>query len=291
MRWRGRQQSSNVDDRRGGGGIPKRGRQIGGGIGLVGIVAAVVIYLMGGDPSAVLNSSSGTGQVTERSAQPRKTSKQEDELAAFVSVVLQDTEDAWNMVFRKQLGRSYREPIMVLYSDEVQSACGYSTSATGPFYCPADQKLYIDLSFYNELKTKFRASGDFAMAYVVAHEVGHHVQNLLGDSRRVSSQRGRISKAEYNKLSVRLELQADFYAGLWAHHAQKMKNILENGDLEEALRAAKAIGDDNLQKRSRGYVVPESFTHGTSAQRMRWFKKGFESGKVKDGDTFSARRL
>ena len=214
-----------------------------------------------------------------------------DELAQFVSVVLKDTEDIWNTQFREQLGKTYVEPTLVLFSDKVQSACGFASAATGPFYCPADSKLYIDLSFYQQLRDRFKAPGDFAMAYVVAHEVAHHVQNLLGLTRQVSSQRGRVPEKQYNDLSVRLELQADFLAGVWAHHAQKTKKILQEGDIEEALTAANAIGDDKIQMESRGYVVPDSFTHGTSDQRMRWFMKGFRTGDLTQGDTFGAREL
>jgi predicted metalloprotease len=214
-----------------------------------------------------------------------------DELAAFVSVVLKDTEDVWDKLFKEQLGRNYQHPSLVLFDGQVSSACGRATSATGPFYCPADQKLYIDLSFYRDLSQRFGAPGDFAMAYVVAHEVGHHVQNLLGFTSQVQRQRGRIPEKDYNQLSVRLELQADFLAGVWAHHAQEMKDILEEGDLEEALRCAHAIGDDRLQKQARGYVVPDSFTHGTSEQRMRWFKKGVLTGDLSEGDTFNSSSL
>lgn len=308
MRWQGRETSKNVQDLRGrstggGGGIRmprmprgRGGRAAGAGAGIVALIVAVVMVLSGEDPSVAmdqLNQQGGGGLAPrEQTTGPKSTNNaKEDEAAEFVSVVLKDCEDVWHKVFREQLGKNYQEPILVLYNDEVNSACGFSSAATGPFYCPGDQKLYIDLSFYDELRTRFKAPGDFAMAYVVAHEVGHHVQYLLGDSRRVSAQRNRVSKAEYNRLSVMLELQADFYAGLWAHHAQEMKDILESGDVDEALRAANAIGDDRLQKQARGYAVPETFTHGTSAQRMRWFKKGMESGKMKDGDTFNAVNL
>lgn len=283
MRWQGRKGSSNVEDRRGG-----RGRRVGTGFGLGTILIIVIALIFGENPLQLLQQvQSGPGQATTQgtSAPPK------DELGQFVSVVLQDTEDVWNKLFREQLGRDYREPTLVLFDGMVRSACGNASSATGPFYCPADEKLYIDLSFYRELRDRFQAPGDFAMAYVVAHEVAHHVQNLLGITGEVSAQRRRISQTEYNKLSVRLELQADFLAGVWAHHAQRMKNILEEGDVEEALRAANAIGDDRLQKQSRGYVVPESFTHGTSAQRMRWFSKGLETGDLGQGDTFSANPL
>jgi predicted metalloprotease len=203
-----------------------------------------------------------------------------------VRVVLKETEDVWNREFA-QLNRQYEEPTLVLFSGMVESACGNASSASGPFYCPSDHKVYIDLSFYDELQN-LNATGDFAMAYVVAHEVGHHVQNLLGISEKVQAERGRLSETEYNKLSVKLELQADFLAGVWAHHTQKLQNVIEPGDIEEALNAANAIGDDRLQKQSRGYVVPDAFTHGTSAQRMYWFKKGFETGDIRQGDTFNS---
>jgi uncharacterized protein len=206
-----------------------------------------------------------------------------------VKVVLADTEDDWNNLF-SQMNQQYQEPTLVLFSGVVESACGNASSASGPFYCPADRKVYIDLSFYDELKEKLNAPGDFAMAYVIAHEVGHHVQNLLGISEKVQRARSQLSETEYNKLSVKLELQADFFAGVWANHAQKMQNILEPGDIEEALNAANAIGDDRLQKQSRGVVVPDAFTHGTSAQRMYWFKKGFETGDVRQGDTFNSNQ-
>lgn len=299
MRWKGRQGSSNVEDRRGQRGrspIRGRGAKVGGGLGLVGIAVVVIVTLMGGDPQEVMQNLPVGNSTTQTRTAPSGTQStgnaKEDELAKFVSVVLKDCEDVWNKVFRDQVrGMDYREPVLVLFTDKVQSACGFASAATGPFYCPGDQKLYIDLSFYDDLKNRFGAPGDFAMAYVVAHEVGHHVQYLLGTTREVQTQQRRLPKAKANKLSVMLELQADFYAGLWAYHAQKMKNILEKGDIGEAMNAAEAIGDDRLQKNSRGYVVPESFTHGTSAQRQRWYRKGLESGRMKDGDTFSAKRL
>ena len=288
MRWRGRQGSSNVEDRRrsGGGGGGRRA----GGITLGTIVIAIIIAVLGGDPMSFLQQQSGGGTMTSAPTGVQQ-SDQNDELAQFVSVVLKDTEDVWTKLFREQLGRTYKKPVLVLFNGSVRSACGMASSATGPFYCPGDDKLYIDLSFYQDLKNRFGAPGDFAMAYVVAHEVGHHVQHMLGITDQVDRQRGRISKTAYNDLSVRLELQADFFAGAWAHHAQKMKNILEKGDIEEALRAAQAIGDDRLQMQAQGYVVPESFTHGTSAQRMRWFKKGLETGDLSQSDTFKARSL
>ena len=280
MKWRGRKGSGNVEDRRGGG-----YGKIGGGLGIGGLIIIGIVWLLGGDPSALLDQVQTTG--TQQTTSPAQQ-QQEDELARFVAVVLQDTEDVWHKVFQNQLGRTYKEPTLVLFSGAVNSACGSASAATGPFYCPADQKLYIDLNFYQDLKNRFGAPGDFAMAYVVAHEVGHHVQNLLGATQKLDAARGQVSKEEYNQLSVRLELQADFYAGLWAHHAEEMNQILEEGDIQEALNAANAIGDDRLQQQSQGYIVPESFTHGTSAQRMKWFKKGWESGRVKEGDTFSA---
>jgi predicted metalloprotease len=262
---------------------------IGGGLG--GIVLIVIVLLAGGDPSSVLRLLQQTGPTGQSAAPPAELTAEEKELGEFVSVVLADTEDAWNQIFREQLGRRYVEPKLVLFSGAVQSACGHASSAVGPFYCPADQHVYIDLSFYRDLKNRFGAPGDFAQAYVVAHEVGHHVQRLLGDTERVHAMRGRVSEREFNQLSVRLELQADFYAGVWAHHADKYKGVLEDGDIQEAITAASAIGDDTLQRRSQGHVVPDSFTHGTSEQRVRWFLKGYKSGRLADGDTFSAPDL
>lgn len=281
MNWKGRRQSENVEDRRG---ISGGTLVAGGGLGT--LVLALIVMFLGGDPKDVLQQSSAGSPAVER-----PLTQQEIEGREFVSVVLADTEDVWRDVFRDQVGASYREPKLVLFSGQVESACGFADAAVGPFYCPGDGQVYIDLSFYDLMKERFGAAGDFAQAYVIAHEVGHHVQKLLGTSDRVSALRQRSSEAEANRLSVRLELQADFYAGLWAHHAQKMKNILDRGDIEEALNAAAAIGDDTLQKQAQGYVVPESFTHGTSAQRVRWFKKGWDSGRMRDGDTFAANRL
>ena len=263
----------------------------------------VVIYLMGGNPSDLLNQiglggggSMGTGGIPGLNQQqgtaytPTQRKNRHDELADFVGVVLKETEDAWNLVFREQLNRNYQEPTLVLFDDVVHSACGRAGAATGPFYCPADNKLYLDLKFSDELQ-RMGGEGDFSLAYVVAHEVGHHVQNLLGTLDRVHRQKQGMDKASQNALQVRVELQADFYAGVWAHHTQKMKAILEKGDIEEALSAASAVGDDRMQLERRGYVVPESFTHGTSAQRMRWFKKGYQTGRISDGDTFGASTL
>jgi predicted metalloprotease len=279
MRWLGRPGSGNIEDRRSGGG----GLAIGGG---VGVIVVILGLLFGQNPSDLLNMLN-TGDATQTEA---TTGVPADEEGKFVSVVLADTEEVWAKLF-SEMGSEYREPFLVLFRGQVQSGCGFASSATGPFYCPADQKVYIDLSFYDELKERFGAPGDFAQAYVIAHEVGHHVQNLLGTSRKMEEARGRLSETEYNHLSVQLELQADFFAGVWAHHDQKMNQILEEGDIEEALTAANAIGDDRLQRQSQGSVTPDSFTHGTSEQRMRWFKKGFETGDIRQGDTFSASQL
>ncbi|OQA12607.1 MAG: putative neutral zinc metallopeptidase [Bacteroidetes bacterium ADurb.Bin397] len=276
MKWRNREGSGNVEDRRGG------GAKLGAGLGIGTVIIVIIALLTGSDPSQLLQQV-GQQQQTE---QPVGEAALNDEASQFVSVVLKETEVVWEQVFREQLQATYEQPKLVLFTGEVQSACGFASAASGPFYCPADAKAYIDLSFYTELKDRFQAPGDFAMAYVIAHEIGHHVQNQLGISNKVHGMRGQISEEEYNQLSVKVELQADFFAGLWAHHAHEMSNILEAGDIEEALTAANAIGDDRLQMESRGYVVPESFTHGTSDQRMFWFKKGFQSGLMSDGDTF-----
>ncbi len=287
MRWQGREQSKNVDDRRG-----TSMRKVGGGIGIGGILLVILAVIFGQDPSALLGGlmSGNSGQI-DRQETNYQPSQMEEELAGLVKVVLKDTEDVWADIFNNQIGRPYKPATLVLYTEMDQSACGHAQRASGPFYCPADQTVYIDLSFYNELRNRFNAPGDFAMAYVVAHEVAHHVQNLLGITSQMDAQRGRISKEAYNDLSVRLELQADFFAGVWAHHAHRKSNILESGDLEEAMRAAAAIGDDRIQMQSRGYVVPESFTHGTSEQRMRWLRRGLETGDVTKGDTFAVKTL
>lgn len=276
MRWQGREQSKNVEDRRGG-----RMVKTGAGIGIGTIVMFLLVTFLGGDPSQVISQMQQPQQ-----QQAPSSAAPNDELTQFVKVVLKDTEDVWNKLFTEQIGKRYQEPVMVLFSGQVESRCGLANAATGPFYCPGDNKLYIDLSFYQELKNRFKAPGDFAMAFVIAHEVAHHVQNELGIMQQVQSQRPRLSKEENNALSVRLELQADFFAGVWAHHAQKTKAILEEGDVEEAIQAAHAIGDDAIQMQSRGYVIPESFTHGTSEQRIRWFAKGLKSGNLQEGDTF-----
>ncbi len=294
MRWQGRRKSSNVSDQRGrgGGGGNLLGGLLGGvfakgGIGLI-IVIVIASWIMGVNPLALLQEmtpSGGTEYGIEQGGSYTPT-PEEEQLADFTAVVLADTEDVWNSLLD-----GYREPTLVLFSGSVRSACGNASAATGPFYCSADEKLYVDLSFFRELQSRFQAPGDFAQAYVVAHEVGHHVQHLLGIIGKVHAARGTMSEEEYNQLSVRLELQADFLAGVWAHHAQQTKDILEAGDFEEALRAASAIGDDRLQMQSRGYVTPDSFTHGTSDQRMRWFRKGFETGDIRQGDTFNASQL
>jgi predicted metalloprotease len=281
MRWIGGRESSNVDDRRGfstGGGIA-----VGGGI--IGVIFLVIKLLTGGNVD--VDQTQLPGQNVEMTAEEKAA---DDERAKFIKVVLAYTEDVWDSLFAVQ-GRQYEKPTLVLFRSSVQSACGFASAATGPFYCPGDHEVYIDLSFYQELEDRFKAPGDFAEAYVIAHEIGHHVQNLLGISDKVNNLRQQLSEGEYNKYSVMLELQADFLAGVWAHHAQQMKNILEPGDVDEALNAANAIGDDRLQKQSQGYVVPESFTHGTSEQRMYWFKKGFDTGDMNQGDTFHDQSL
>lgn len=287
MRWTGRRQSSNVNDQRGqrmsgGGGMLTKG-----GIGTV-VIIVIISLIMGKNPLTLLQQTGlGAGTGTEYVAdQNYQASPEEEELANFVSVVLADTEDVWNSLLK-----DYREPQLVLFSDQVQSGCGQAGASTGPFYCSTDEKVYIDLSFYKLLRNNLDAPGDFAQAYVIAHEVGHHVQHLLGITDKVHAMRDQLSEEEYNKLSVKLELQADFLAGVWAHHAQRTKNILEPGDIEEALNAASAIGDDKLQMQGQGRVVPDSFTHGTSEQRVRWFKKGFETGDPNQGDTFNATSL
>jgi predicted metalloprotease len=286
MRWRDDRRSDNIEDERG---APKTGLMIGGGAG--GLVILLIAVLLGADPRALLQQVAQQQQNQQAGQGPRGAAADpaEEELKDFVRVVLADTEDVWNAQF-EAMGKKYQEPVLHLFRGDVRSACGLATSAVGPFYCPGDQKVYIDLGFYSELKEKYGAPGEFAQAYVIAHEVGHHVQNLLGTSEKVNAERGQDKRRD-NALSVRLELQADFLAGVWAHHAQKMKKILEPGDLESALTAASAIGDDKLQKEARGYVVPDSFTHGTSAQRMRWFKRGFDTGDMSQGDTFRARDL
>lgn len=320
MKWEDGRRSDNVEDQRGAGG--NSGSGLGGLGGLSGLggmggggrgrppvaiggagllVLVVVVYLLGGDPMALLAPPGGPGGPgqgggpavfgPEQADPPLLSDPEEEKLADFVRVVLADTEDVWHKLFREQVGRDYVEPKLVLFRERVSSSCGYASAAVGPFYCPADEKVYLDLAFYDDLQRRFEAPGDFAQAYVIAHEVGHHVQNLLGFSDKVHAQKGRVSDAQYNDLSVRLELQADFFAGVWAHHAQKMRQLLEQGDIEEALRCAQAIGDDRIQMRSKGYVVPESFTHGSSEQRARWFRKGLTTGDMEQGNTFEEERL
>ena len=281
MLWKGRRESTNVEDRRGIGG---GGLAVGGGLG--GIVLLVVALLFGVDPRQLMEQQP-TGDPSGGTQTSRQVNPQEEELAKFSRVVLAETEDVWSELFR-QNGRQYRAPTLVLFPQRVDSACGRATAAVGPFYCPADQKVYLDLSFFRELHSQFRAPGDFAQAYVIAHEIGHHVQHLLGTSDKVSAMQARAGEAQANQLSVRLELQADFYAGVWAHYAQK-RGIIEPGDFEEALRAASAIGDDKIQRQTQGYVVPDSFTHGSSEQRARWFRRGLETGDIRQGDTFNTR--
>ncbi|SKB74715.1 KPN_02809 family neutral zinc metallopeptidase [Daejeonella lutea] len=283
MRWLGRRGSGNIDDRRGMGG---GGLALGGG----GILVVILGLLFGPEATQLL-SQLPIGEATQ---QEGKVGSPSDDAGKFADVVLADTDELWSGIF-KERGSNYEEPTIVLFDNSVSSACGSASSATGPFYCPTDRKVYIDLTFQEELKNRFGAGGDFPMAYVIAHEVGHHVQNLLGTSDKVQSMRGQVSQAEYNRLSVKLELQADFYAGIYANYIKNLQqdgqSVLEDGDIEEALTAASAIGDDRLQKQSQGHVVPDSFTHGTSAQRMKWFKKGYETGDVSQGDTFSSSDL
>jgi predicted metalloprotease len=288
MKWEGNRESDNVEDRRGGGG----GFSFGGGsIGLGTVVVALLAsWVLGVNPLTVLNFlSGGSGQVVPVQ-QAAQRPPADDQMAKFVSTVLADTEDTWTELFRRQ-GGEYVKPRLVLFSGRTPTACGTGVSASGPFYCPGDQKIYIDLNFYRLMQQRFRVSGEFAQAYVIAHEVGHHVQHLTGISDKVERARRRASEAQANAMSVRLELQADCFAGVWAYHADRARNILETGDIESALSAATAIGDDALQHQSQGYVVPDSFTHGTSAQRVRWFKRGIESGQMSACNTFEARAL
>ena len=284
MRWKDERRSENIEDRRR---IPPAGIAIGGGVGTILLV--VLALFLGAEPRDVMKlvqqRQQGAPQQANGPVDPA-----EEERKDFVSAVLAETEDVWHDLFRK-MNREYKEPHLVLFSRRVDSACGLASSAVGPFYCPGDEKVYIDLSFYQELKDRFHAPGEFAEAYVIAHEIGHHVQNLLGISSKVHAQQQRSSKEEANRLSVRLELQADFLAGVWAHHAEKSRHILEAGDVDSALGAASAIGDDRLQKQAQGYVVPDSFTHGTSAQRVRWFRRGLDTGDIAQGDTFATESL
>ncbi|WP_291787564.1 neutral zinc metallopeptidase [Cecembia sp.] len=299
MKWQGRKKSSNIEDRRG-----QHPQNFGGGginplllgpllkilfskTGLV-IVGVLLLFsfLTGTNPLSLIAQFTGGGNLTSSVSAPYQPTAEEERMAEFTAVVLADTEDVWN-----QLMPGYREPILVLFSGQVNSACGFASAASGPFYCPADEKVYIDLSFFRDMGKKLGAHGEFAWAYVIAHEVGHHVQKLNGTLAQVQSKRGKIPEAEYNRLMVRLELQADFYAGLWAHHTHRIKGVLEPGDLEEALNAAASVGDDRLQQKATGRIIPDSFTHGTSEQRARWFKRGFDFGDMDMGDTFNASKL
>jgi hypothetical protein len=298
MLWQDQRESDNVEDERGsgggGGGFGGGRIAIGGGLG--GVIVVVLYLVLGGDPRALLQNqqhdqpSSAAAAASDTYPQQPQSGAPTDQLGKFVSVVLADTEDAWHEIFR-QMGREYQEPKLVLFTSRTQSSCGLASSASGPFYCPEDRRVYIDLSFYRELQQRFGAPGEFAQAYVIAHEVGHHVQNLLGITQKVDQARAQMNKTEYNQLSVRLELQADFLAGVWARYADRTKHIVQNGDIDSALGAASAIGDDRLQRQAQGYVVPDSFTHGTSEQRVRWFKRGYETGDLSQGDTFNARDL
>jgi len=278
MQWMGRRESANVEDRRG---VSGGGLAVGGGV--IGVIFILAKFLLGGGDLNDLQQLVPPQQ-QEMTAEQKAA---EDKQAAFVKVVLADTEDVWTKLFG-DMGKTYTDPTLVLFNGTTTSACGNASAATGPFYCPADQDLYIDLSFAQQLKDQFGATGDFAMAYVVAHEVGHHVQDLLGVTSKMEQIRQRVSETEYNKYSVRLELQADFYAGIWAHYDQKMKNVINSEDIQEALNAANAIGDDRLQQEYQGTVTPDSFTHGTSAERMYWFKKGYDTGDLSQGNTFAA---
>ncbi len=293
MKWQGRRQSNNVDDRRGQSGGGGRGFNpmllaplfrflfTKKGLIIVGILA-VVMWIFGINPLTLISNFMGGGGQGVQTSQPYTPTAQEEELAAFSKTILADTEDVWKTELQ-----GYRAPTLVLFTGSVSSACGGASAATGPFYCPVDEKVYLDLSFFEDMSRKLNAPGDFAEAYVIAHEVGHHVQKLMGISDKVQSQRSQVSKTEYNRLSVKLELQADFLAGVWAHYSQKRNHWLEEGDMEEALNAANAIGDDRLQKQATGRVVPDAFTHGSSAQRMYWFKRGYDTGDISQGDTFS----
>ncbi|PKN39342.1 MAG: flagellar biosynthesis protein FlgM [Deltaproteobacteria bacterium HGW-Deltaproteobacteria-2] len=288
MRWRGERQSDNVEDRRGM--SISRGAKV-GGIGGIGLIAIVVISMfMGVDPTSILQVVQQNTQSSSVSVEQSATTAANDDMRNFVAVVLAETEDVWKDTFQ-QAGKTYEEPKLVLFSDSVESACGIAGSAVGPFYCPGDHKVYLDLAFFEELHSRFGASGDFAQAYVIAHEVGHHVQTLLGISEKVHELQSRASKSESNKLSVMMELQADCLAGMWAHQADKSRHILEAGDIEEGLNAASAVGDDRIQKQTQGYVVPDGFTHGSSAQRVSWFKKGVEQGNINACDTFNAGNI
>lgn len=276
MLWKGRRQSDNVEDRRG---ITGRGVAVGGGLGALALT--IIILLLGGNPQEVMQNLQTSQPASQEQAQP--LTQEEKELGEFVGVILADTEDVWNQVFQ-QAGEQYRDPKLVLFTNATDSACGYAQSATGPFYCSADEKVYIDLGFFQEMQQKLGARGDFAWAYVIAHEVGHHVQNLLGVMRQAQEKMQGVGREEANRLSVRLELHADFLAGIWANRAQRLKGLMEEGDIEEGLNAASAVGDDRIMKQQQGYAVPDAFTHGTSEQRVRWFTKGLKTGDMSQGN-------
>ncbi|RPH61111.1 MAG: metalloprotease [Burkholderiales bacterium] len=286
MRWRGHKESSNVEDRRAGG-IGTRGAGL--GVGTI-VIAMVAAWLFGVDPRMIMGLLEGVETVTAPPTQQGPAPAPTDEAGRFVSVVLASTEESWQQVF-KQSGLTYRPPTLVLYRGRVNSACGMGSAASGPFYCPGDEKVYVDLDFFQLMRDRLGAPGDFAQAYVIAHEVGHHVQNLLGTMDQMQSARGRVSEQQYNALSVRLELQADCYAGVWANHSQQARNWLEHGDIEEGMGAASAVGDDQVQRATQGVVIPDTFTHGSSAQRVRWFRAGLQSGQPSQCDTFSAKTL
>ncbi len=285
MKWQGRRQSGNVEDRRG---VSGRGLAVGGGIGGLGIVIAILYMLLGGNPGDITQGLQVDQPYATGSEEP--LSAKDKEMGEFVSTVLADIEDVWNTQFQ-EMGKSYREPKLVLFSGRVESACGVAGASMGPFYCPGDEKVYIDLLFFEDMQRELGAPGDFALAYVIAHEVGHHVQNLLGTNDQVMAQRGRMTEKDFNKLMVRMELQADFLAGVFAHYARQIAGYLEAGDIEEGLNAASAVGDDRIMKQTQGTVVPDAFTHGTSEQRVRWFKKGLETGDINQGDTFGTSIL
>jgi predicted metalloprotease len=281
MKWRGREQSENIEDRRG-----MSGRKVAMGGGLLSIIILVIGLLMGGDPQQLLNNFNQGGTPTNAQSGEYQETEEEKNLKTFASVTLADNEKVWTELFR-QNGMQYNKPVMVIFSDYTESPCGKADARTGPFYCPADQKVYLSLGFFNELTQKLGANGDFAFAYVIAHEVGHHIQHLLGTTTKVRQAQAQVDERTANRYSVGLELQSDFYAGVWAHYNEKWNQALEAGDVEEAMSAANAVGDDRLQKRAQGYVVPDAFTHGTSEQRMFWFMKGYKTGDLNQGDTFS----
>lgn len=284
MKWQGRRTSDNVEDRRG---ISGKGLAVGGGVG--GILIVLLFMILGGNPDEIMQSVQQPGlDASPGMTQP--LSEQDRREGEFVGVILAETEDVWHRIFQ-QNGSTYREPRLVLFTDQISSACGYAGGASGPFYCPGDERVYIDLGFFKEMQTQLGASGDFALAYVIAHEVGHHVQNLLGINNEVMAQRDRLNEVEFNRLMVRMELQADFLAGVWAYHAERTAGLLEQGDIEEGINAAGAVGDDRIMKQTQGYVVPDAFTHGTSEQRVRWFLKGYQTGDISQGDTFNADRV